>query len=212
MRRMFLIAAAAFLFVATAIGQVLVTGTTGGKDNGSVAVFGTGQRMDGAYSANNWGLLSYGATNHLDVYVGAGDMVARGTHVPYATVQGGTSLPTAEKLHFDVGIFESASFPVAHRELASTAFLVTAIVGSKTLKRQPDGFPVTLYSGYVWNYSFGPQDRFMAMPVVRQIPFGVSMPLGGKKSPAFIAAEYDYGRMQSVGLAIGRTFAWRHSK
>ncbi len=186
--------------------QALFTGTTGGKNNGAVLLFGTGQRTGNAYSANNWGMVTYGATNHLDLFVGAGDMVASGQHFPFMAFGNELAFPTAKILHCDIAVYNVFSFPFANMERSATAFGNSGVIASKTF---PLGkFPLTPYSGYILNYGLGPEDRTMAMPdIIRQIPLGIAFPFG-TKSPVGFMAEYDYGRMQGIGVALTYNFHW----
>ena len=188
--------------------QVLFTGTTGGKNNGGVFAYATGQRMNGVDSTNNFGVVTYGANDHVDVIGGAGDMVVAGRHVPYGVTGLAIGLPTGRKLKFDMLLFNAVSIPVAHQNLAATAFGNSAVIASKTFCFGKK-FNPTPYTGYSWLYAFGPQDRIMATPeVIRQIMFGVAIPFSKKTG---VAVEYDQGRMKSLGVALNYNFVWKHA-
>lgn len=201
----FVLALMLILVASEASAQVLFTGKTSGKNNGSVYGFGTVASVDGVSSSNNWVGLVLGVTDKIDVVAGYGDMTTLGEHFPYAAFGGVVALPT-KKLGFDTMVYQLFSVPHANRADASTAFGNSVVIVSKDITC--GGYTFTPYTGYTGNYALGPKDRLMTFSEpVHQLPVGVYLPVSSKWG---LTAEYDHGSMKSFGMSLNYSFQYRN--
>ncbi len=192
------------IFVGNADAQVLFTGKTSGRNAGSVYLFGTVSTMDDVTSSNNWVGLDLGVTDKVDIVLGYGDMYTLDEHFPYASFGGVVGLPT-QKLGFDAIVYQLFSAPHLNRSNSSPFFGNSVLIVSKDVI--VNGYTLTPYTGYNGNYALGSKDRLMTYSEPsHQLPVGVFLPVS--KNWGF-TAEYDYGKMQSFGVALNRSFKYR---
>jgi hypothetical protein len=188
---------------ATASGQVLITGETGGA--GGQALVATANLItpkDFDHLANFWGQYGYGISDRVDVFAVYGNISVFGETQQYVGVGSNIGLLTRGRHGLDLSLFSNASVPVTRRDQAADVLLTLAFVASRPVTL--GSLVVTPYGGFNTVAPIGHRARGVFTPVetLHSGILGLAIPLS-KTWLAFL--EYNPApnlRSAGVGVAV----------
>jgi hypothetical protein len=203
MRQMTLLLVCWLVHVASASGQVLLTGETGGSGSQAVAVTASFiAQKDFGNLTNLWAQYGYGLTDRVDIFAAYGDITVFGQLQHYVGIGSNIAVLKRRRDQVDVSFFSNVSLPLTRREQAATVLVTLAVIASRPV--QLGAAHITPYGGLETIVPVGDRARGIFTPIetLHAGVFGIAVPLH-KTWAAY--AEYNYGenlRSSGVGIAI----------
>lgn len=186
---------------ASASGQVLVTGETGGAGAHVVVASANLISAEGVGNLGNlWGQYGYGLTDRVDVFAFYGNITVSNDTQHYGGIGSNVSLLRRAQHGLDLSLLSNASVPMSRRHQAATVLVGLALVASRPLTI--GSTVITPYGGFNTLAPMGQRDRGLFTPVETQHAgiVGVAMPLH-RTLTAYL--EYNHGpAVRSGGLGL----------
>jgi hypothetical protein len=187
--------------------QVLITGENGGKGSRAVMVSANAIHPTGFGTLTNlWVQYGYGVSNRVDAFVSYGNITVFGRSQSYVAMSSNVGLLRRSRTKVDVALFNTANFPINHREQACRVLLGSALIASRPVK--VGGRTLTPYGGVIRLTPIGRalDPVFTPPSAVYNGIVGVAVPLG--KVTFFF--EYNPGGIQrSGGMGVLYVFPQR---
>lgn len=201
MRRMALLMVCWLAGIATARGQVLVTGETGGSGGQAVVVAANLLApKDFDTLANFWAQYGYGLADRVDVFAAYGNISVFGETQHYVGVGSNIAILRRARQHLDLSFFNNASLPVTRRNQAATVLVTLALVASRPVK--VGSTVLTPYGGFNTLLPVGQRAAGVFTPVetLHTGIIGVAVPVNRAWSAY---AEYNPGpHLQCAGVGV----------
>ena len=186
---------------ATARGQVLVTGETGGAGGEAVVLAANLlSAKDFANLGNFWAQFGYGLSDRVDVFAAYGNTTVFGELQHYVGVGSNIGVLRRGRHGVDLSFFNNASVAVTRRNEACTLFVMLALVASRPVTI--GSVVVTPYGGFNTVVPIGQRALGVFTPVetLHTGIVGVTVPLH-KTWSAYV--EYDPGpKLRSAGVGL----------
>ena len=186
---------------ATARGQVLVTGETGGAGGQAVVLAGNLLSVkDFANLGNFWAQFGYGVSDRVDVFATYGNTEVFGEIQHYVGGGSNISLLRRAQRGLDLSFFNAASVALTRRDEACTLFVTLAFVASRPVTL--GSVAITPYGGFNTVVPIGQRDLGVFTPVetLHTGIVGVAIPFH-KTWQAFV--EYDPGpKLRAAGVGL----------
>lgn len=186
---------------ATASGQALFTGETGGKGSSSLFLAANASFVrDFTTPVNCWTAYTRGVHARVDAFGLHGNLTVFGQTQHYAGLGANFGILMRKRHHLDVAFLNFYTIPLNYRDQSATISAIFAPIASRPV--QVGGSIFTMYGGYLRGEFFGARAGKLFTPPkgTHNGVIGLVVPL---RKTMFLTLEYDPGTTQhNVGAAI----------